>query len=99
MAWMLKREEETKAMPSDIEEFRELVALPGESFNPIEAAFLIAMDEYPKLSAGRCGRLMAEMKNEAEDHMLSLKAPGAKRAKRPGVIAQVEHFNKLFFEK
>ena len=86
-------------MPSDIEEFRELVALPGESFNPIEAAFLIAMDEYPKLSAGRCGRLMAEMKNEAEDHMLSLKAPGAKRAKRPGVIAQVEHFNKLFFEK
>jgi regulator of sirC expression with transglutaminase-like and TPR domain len=85
-------------MRSDFEEFRELVALPGESFNPIEAAFLIAMDEYPKLSAARCGRLMAEMKNEAEEHMRSLQGRGAKRAKRPEVIAQVEHFNKLFFE-
>jgi regulator of sirC expression with transglutaminase-like and TPR domain len=86
-------------MPSDFDEFRRLVAFPGESFNPIEAAFLIAADEYPKLSAARCDRLMAEMKNEAEAHMLSLKGPAAKRAKRPDTIAQVEHFNKLFFEK
>ncbi|MGA8232430.1 MAG: tetratricopeptide repeat protein [Candidatus Acidiferrales bacterium] len=85
-------------MRSDFAEFRELVALPGESFNPIEAAFLIAMDEYPKLSAARCGRLMAEMKNEAEEHMRSLQGRSAKRAKGPEVIAQVEHFNKLFFE-
>jgi regulator of sirC expression with transglutaminase-like and TPR domain len=86
-------------MTSDIEEFRELVAFPGESFDPIQAAFLIAMYEYPKLSASSCGRLMAQMKNEAEEHMLSFKGPTAKRAKRPDPIAQVEHFNKLFFGK
>jgi len=86
-------------MPSDMQEFRDLVAFPGESFNPIEAAFLIALDEYPQLSAGRCGRLLAEMKIEAEAHMRSLKAPGSKRAIRPDLVAQVEHFHKLFFEK
>jgi regulator of sirC expression with transglutaminase-like and TPR domain len=86
-------------MPPEFEEFRELVAFPGESFNPIEAAFLIAKEEYPQLSASRCGRLLAEMKNEAEEHMLSLKGRTAKLAKRPDAIAQVEHFNQLFFGK
>jgi len=86
-------------MPSDLEEFRALVAFPGESFNPIEAAFLIAKEEYPQLSAARCGRLVAEMKNEAEKHMLSVKGLKARRAARPDEIAQVEHFNELFFGK
>jgi regulator of sirC expression with transglutaminase-like and TPR domain len=90
---------DTKPMPPDFEEFRQLVAFPGESFNPIEAAFLIAKEEYPQLSAARCGRLVAELKNEAEEHMLVLKGPKAKRAARPDAIAQVEHFNKLFFGK
>jgi regulator of sirC expression with transglutaminase-like and TPR domain len=87
-------------MPSGFEEFRKLVAFPGESFNPIEAAFLIAREEYPQLSAARCGRLLAEMKSEAEEHMLPLQGRKVhKRATRPDVIAQVEHFNKLFFGK
>ncbi len=87
-------------MPSDFKEFRNLVAFPGESFNAIEAAFLIAFDEYPELSAGRCGRLLEEMKTEAEEHMFALEERTAKQpAKRPEVIAQVEHFNKLFFGK
>ena len=61
-------------MRSDFEEFRRLVAFPGEAFHPVEAAFRIAFDECPELSAKQC-------------------------AKRRDVIAQVEHFNKRFFEK